>query len=55
MPIGDAARRGPRDADRPLDNERRSAKVEFGATCDCVTELPHDWRPMHGQRMQYLR
>ena len=42
---GDTARRGPGDAERPLDNERHRAKAEFGATCDCVAELPCVWCP----------
>ena len=42
-PNGDTVRRGPGDAERPLDNERRCTKAEFGATSDRVAELPRVW------------
>ena len=39
-PNGDTVHQGPGDTECPLDNERRHAKAEFGATSDCVAALP---------------
>ena len=39
-PNGDTVRRGPGEAERPLDNECCCTKAEFGATSDYVAELP---------------
>ena len=48
MPIGDATRRGPGEAERPLDNEPLRVNAEFGATDgDCTIE-----RPLTGDGMQ---
>ena len=40
MPNGDGDRRGPGEAERALETERRFAKAELGARCEIVAELP---------------